>query len=196
MASWTQTTGIALAALTLAGCSILRPAASGPATEARAAAAPERDANGMRIARYTTAGAPPVAQAQDPMSVIARISYPRQTIRNVGDAVHHTLLRTGWRLNESTLTGEARDVLVMPLPDSQRVVGPYEVRTILHVLLGNSWVWCEDPVRRTVTFMLRDGAGATCPTGATFSDSTAAAPAVPMAVQLPQVEEILNEGEN
>ena len=125
-----------------------------------------------------------------------RISYPRQTIRNVGDAVHHTLLRTGWRLNESTLTGEARDVLVMPLPDSQRVVGPYEVRTILHVLLGNSWVWCEDPVRRTVTFMLRDGAGATCPTGATFSDSTAAAPAVPMAVQLPQVEEILNEGEN
>lgn len=153
-----------------------------------------RDGDGMRIARYTTAKAAPVMQASEPMAVMARISFPRQTVRSVGDAVHHTLLRTGWTLDENTLTSDARGVLTLPLPDSHRVLGPYEVRTILQVLLGRSWVWCEDPVRRTVTFTLKDGEGATCPTGASFNDSTAAATAVPFAVQDKVVTEIEGQG--
>ena len=153
-----------------------------------------RDGDGMRIARYTTAKAAPVMQASEPMAVMARISFPRQTVRTVGDAVHHTLLRTGWKLDENTLTSEARGVLVLPLPDSHRVLGPYEVRTILQVLLGRSWAWCEDPVRRTVTFKLKDGEGATCPAGASFNDSTAAAPAIPFAVQDRVVTEIEGQG--
>ncbi|MBR5950719.1 MAG: hypothetical protein IKZ87_04720 [Actinomycetaceae bacterium] len=150
-----------------------------------------RDANGMRIARYTTAGAPPVAQAQDPLAVIARISYPRQTIRSVGEAVHHTLLRTGWRLNEAVLADDARQVLALPLPDSQRVLGPYQVREILQVLLGNSWVWCEDPVRRTTTFMLKDGEGGSCQARSTF-DTVGA---LPQAVQAPAVDVVEIGGE-
>lgn len=153
-----------------------------------------RDGDGMRIARYTTAKAAPVMQASEPMAVMARISFPRQTVRSVGDAVHHTLLRTGWTLDENTLTSDARAVLTLPLPDSHRVLGPYEVRTILQVLLGRSWAWCEDPVRRTVTFTLKDGEGATCPTGASFNDSTAAATAVPFAVQDKVVTEIEGQG--
>ena len=199
--AWIQTGLCALSAVALTGCSLLRPIA----VDSHAAAVDNtrigattvvldqraRDADGMRIARYTTAGAPPVAQAQDPMSVIARISYPRQTIRSVGDAVHHTLLRTGWRLDEGALTDEARQVLTLPLPDSQRVLGPYQVREILQVLLGNSWVWCEDPVRRTTSFMLKDGEGGSCRTRGAYD----AVGAVPQAVQVPAVDIVEAGGE-
>ena len=204
--AWKQTTGIVLTAITLAGCSTLRPAESGQAAAPQAAEtvvvsvpptrpADERarNADGMRIARYTTAGAPPVAQAQDPMGIIARISYPRQTIRSVGDAVHHTLLRTGWRLDEGALADDARQVLALPLPDSQRTLGPYQVREILQVLLGGSWLWCEDPVRRTTMFMLKDGEGGSCQRAQ--NNTLDAVGAVPQAVQVPAVDVVDAGGE-
>ena len=148
-----------------------------------------RDGGGMRVARYTTAQAVPAAQASEPLAVMARIHFPRETVFTVGDAVRHTLLRTGWRLDEITLASDARNVLSLPLPDSQRTLGPYTVRTILQVLLGGSWVWCEDPVRRTVTFALREGEGAACPVATKASPDMAAIPATSFAVQVPQAGE-------
>ncbi len=108
----------------------------------------------MRIARYTTVRAVPAKQASRPLDVQARIHFPRQTVRSVGDAVQHTLLRTGWTLASERLEAQAQRVLTLPLPDSQRVLGPYSVRTILEVLTGESWRWHEDAVRRTVWFRL------------------------------------------
>ena len=107
----------------------------------------------MQIGRYTTTQAAPAAQASDPLSVFVRLSYPRQIVRTVGDAIDHTLMRTGWRLvDRAALSPEATRFLQLPLPESQRTLGPYSVRTLLGVLLGNTWRWQEDPVQRQVWF--------------------------------------------
>lgn len=107
----------------------------------------------MQVGRYTTASAEPAAEVSDPLAVQARLTYPRQTVRSVGDAIDHTLLRTGWRLvSPSALEPDAARFLGLPLPESQRTLGPYRVRTILNVLLGSTWEWHEDPVQRLVWF--------------------------------------------
>lgn len=114
-----------------------------------------------RVGRYTTALATPVDEASDPLGVYARIAYPRQTVRTVGEAIEHTLLRTGWRLeNRSSFESAAAHYMTLPLPESQRVLGPYPVRTILRILADGSWQWHEDPVRRVTWFTLANVAPA------------------------------------
>ncbi|MCR6481011.1 TcpQ domain-containing protein [Variovorax sp. ZS18.2.2] len=113
-----------------------------------AAARPE-----LRIGRYTTQSAEPAVDASDPLAVVAQISFPRATIRTIGDAVQHTLLRTGYTLADPTgLSPEASSFLNLSLPESQREIGPYRVRAILDVLLGSTWKWQLDPVRRRLWF--------------------------------------------
>lgn len=151
--------------ITLTG--LLALAAAGPGlaqADNREAVAPSQadsltigrmgDDGQMQVGRYTTTQAAPAAQASDPLSVYVRLSYPRQIVRTVGDAIDHTLVRTGWRLvDRTTLSPEAARFLQLPLPESQRTLGPYSVRTLLGVLLGDSWRWQEDPVQRQVWFI-------------------------------------------
>lgn len=107
----------------------------------------------VRIGRYSTQQAAPVASAGDPLAVFATITFPRQQVRTVGDAVRHTLLRTGWQLVDiAALSPEAARFLALPLPESQRVLGPYRVQDILDLLLGTTWQWHHDPVQRRLWF--------------------------------------------
>ena len=111
------------------------------------------DGEQMQVGRYTTTLAKPAQAAASPLDVYIQITYPRQTVQTVGDAVRHTLQRTGWRLVEpSALAPDASRFLTFPLPESQRTLGPYRAREVLQVLLGDTWVWHEDPVRRLVWF--------------------------------------------
>src|SRR5690606_15968085 len=85
----------------------------------------------------------------------AQLSYPRQAVESVGAALNYTLMRTGYRLVENdALTPSARAFLQLPLPESQRRMGPYQVRTILATLLGPAWALHIDPVTRQVWFSL------------------------------------------
>lgn len=138
--------------LTLTGVLVLVTSAAAIAQAPARPSPPELD-GAMQVGRYTTASAEPAAEVSDPLAVQARLTYPRQTVRSVGDAIDHTLLRTGWRLvSPSALEPDAARFLHLPLPESQRTLGPYRVRTILNVLLGSTWQWHEDPVQRLVWF--------------------------------------------
>ncbi|GKS92653.1 hypothetical protein [Acidovorax sp. SUPP2539] len=107
----------------------------------------------VRTGRYSTQQAVPVASASDPLAVFATITFPRQQVRTVGDAVRHTLLRTGWQMVDvAALSPEAARFLMLPLPESQRVLGPYRVQDILDLLLGTTWQWHHDPVQRRLWF--------------------------------------------
>lgn len=130
---------------------------SGAAVAQQAPLARMDDGDQMQVGRYTTVRAEPAAEVGEPLQVMARIHFPKQTVRTVGDAVRHVLLRTGWQLASDGLSPQARHVLSLPLPESQRTLGPYRVRTILEVLLGSAWQWHEDPVQRTVWFTLAQG---------------------------------------
>ena len=114
------------------------------------------DEGQMQVGRYTTTVAAAPETAARPLDVYVQLSYPRQTVQTVGDAVRHTLLRTGWRLVEpSALAPQAANLLNLPLPESQRVVGPYRARTVLEVLTGPNWQWHEDPIQRLVWFTVK-----------------------------------------
>ena len=142
-----------------------------------------------RVGRYTAVLAEPAAAVSDPLGVYVRISYPRQTVRTVGDAIEHTLLRTGWRLaDRGTFEQAAAHYMTLPLPESQRVLGPYPVRTVLRVLADGSWQWHEDPVRRLTWFTLAQAAQPPAPAPAANAPAAPALarqpePAIPTAVE-------------
>lgn len=129
----------------------------------------------MQLGRYSTAVAAPPAQVAQPLEALVRLSYPRQTVRTVGDALDHTLARSGWRLvSASALEPQAAHLLTLPLPDSQRTLGPYTVRTVLEVLTGTPWQWHEDAVQRLAWFTLRAEYRPAPPSVATQLDPDAA----------------------
>jgi type IV pili sensor histidine kinase/response regulator len=107
----------------------------------------------MQIGRYSTQATTPQSTDARPMAVIAQIHFPRSTVVTVGDAIRHTLMRTGYRLVPlDRLKPYQREFLDLPLPESQRVVGPYPVNTILATLLGEAWDLKADPLSRQVWF--------------------------------------------
>jgi type IV pili sensor histidine kinase/response regulator len=114
------------------------------------------DASGQtRVGRYTTQAATPPASAARPLAVVAHIHFPRSTVTTVGEAMAHTLLRTGYRMvDDAALDPHAREFLALNLPESQRVMGPYPVSTILTTLLGEAWDLKSDPLTRQVWFIV------------------------------------------
>ncbi len=105
------------------------------------------------LGRYSTQSAEPPLDAGEPLDVVAQLNFPRATVRTVGDAMQHTLLRTGYTLvDASELASEARLFLELPLPESQREIGPYRVTKVIDVLLGSTWRWHRDPLRRRLWF--------------------------------------------
>ena len=121
---------------------------------AAAAQSPPTTGDGLLVlGRYTTQTADPPPGAGEPLDVVAQISFPRAQVRTIGEAVRHTLLRTGYTLaDDAQLTPEADQFLALSLPESQREVGSYRVQAILDVLLGPTWEWHSDPVRRRLWF--------------------------------------------
>lgn len=109
----------------------------------------------LQVGRYTTQSAQPPAELSDPLSVYAQLNFPRQAVATVGQALDYTLMRTGYRLVDIEALGDrARRFLSLPLPESQRRVGPYSVKTILEILLGSAWTLKTDPISRQVWFEL------------------------------------------
>jgi type IV pili sensor histidine kinase/response regulator len=109
----------------------------------------------VQVGRYTTQSAQPSAELGEPLSVNAQINFPRQTVSTVGQALDYTLIRTGYRMvDPMALSEQARSFLSLPLPESQRRMGPYSAKNILRILLGSAWTLKTDPITRQVWFEL------------------------------------------
>lgn len=110
-----------------------------------------QDPGTVVLNRYSTASTEPPAELLEPLEVVAALSFPRQTVNTIGDALSYTLLRTGYRLiAPASIPQEARDYLALPLPESQRQIGPYKARLILGALMGTAWQLRTDPLTRVV----------------------------------------------
>lgn len=117
-----------------------------------AAQGPLRGADELVLSRYTTSFAQPPSKLAQPLEVVVAITFPRSTVATVGDAVQHALLRSGYRLDQSALAGPAQSFLLLPLPESQRHVGPYRLQAVLDLLVGSAWHWHADLAQRRVWF--------------------------------------------
>lgn len=122
-------------------------------TADRVAAQNDAGRDQLVLGRYTTAAAQPPAELSRPLEVVVALSFPRSTVVTVGDALTHALVRSGFRLSESDLGAQAVAFLALPLPESQRQVGPYRLQAVLDLLVGSAWDWRSDPYRRIVWFV-------------------------------------------
>ena len=120
----------------------------------------------VRIGQYSSQSTLPDQSVSDPLAVFVHLSYPRQGVVTVGDAVRYTLLRTGWSLQPDKLQPDASGFLQLPLPESQRTMGIYRVRDVLQALVGDTWRWTEDPVQRKLWISLAGSGAALVPESA------------------------------
>lgn len=142
----------------------------------------------VQVGRYTTLASVPSEADSEPLAVVAKVHFPRPGVNTVGDAVRHLLLRTGYRLaGDDRLDEGARLLLSLPLPDNQRVLGPYRVDAMLGALVGKSFRLVADPASRVVTYVAAAGNAASntraAPALANAANTASVAPAVPASQQ-------------
>lgn len=110
----------------------------------------------MQVGRYTVVPSTPSDKVIEPLLVIAKLTFPRQTVVTIGDALNYVLMRTGYRLADD-FGVSAKTFLALPIPENQRAVGPYQVQDILAVLIGKSWTLTVDHRNRIVGFVSAPG---------------------------------------
>ena len=132
-----------------------------------------------QVARYTTLSLRPTEADENPLAVVAKVHFPRQVVKNVGDAVRYLLIRTGYQLAAAdTLDSRVNAVLTLPLPDNQRALGPYRVDSMLAVLMGKPYQLVADPMARTVAYTVPTSVNAVPPQAA-VSAAPSSAPDAP-----------------
>ena len=124
---------------------------AGPAT-----ATPEA----VRVARYTQVVGATEAE-RDALAIVARLRFPRTLVITVGDAMRYLLQRTGY----SAVAGDAdaEHLFALPLPESHRLLGPHQVRTLAQILVGNAFTACPSARTRTLTVVVHDAANPAAP---------------------------------
>ena len=80
---------------------------------------------------------------------VIEVSIPPTFDANVGDALRHVLLRTGYRLCDTT---EAAALYALPLPAAHLRLGPLPLRDALLALAGPAWELSVDDASRAVCF--------------------------------------------
>jgi conjugative transfer region protein (TIGR03748 family) len=116
------------------------------------------DHNDIRVGRYTTMLSTPTVSQTDPLEAIVQVNFPRARVHSVGDATAYLLLRTGYRLAPiEQLDEQVKHILMLPLPEVHRGIGPYSVRNALAVLLGSPFSLSVDPRRREVSYRVEGG---------------------------------------
>lgn len=112
----------------------------------------------LMIGRYSTAEAAPPQGLAEPLALVAQITFPREQVATIGEAIDYTLLRTGYALVDAqAMPADARRFLGLPLPEAQRTLGPFSVQDMLAVLVGKAWTWHTDHVSRRLWFTLANG---------------------------------------
>ena len=145
----------------------------------------------LRVGRYTTVTAAPPEAQSNPLDAVVVLSFPRNQVKSVKDAVSYLLMRTGYRLTDTEQLGpEVMEILVLPLPEVHRKMGPYSVRSALSVLLGTPFTLSTYPVRRQIAYTFDATAPArvaqeTAPI-VPVADVTASTMPTPVAVEAPR----------
>ena len=102
-----------------------------------------------RYGRYTLVELVPEPAQRDLTRQVIEVSIPPTFDASVGDALRHVLLRTGYRLCDTT---EAAALYALPLPAAHLRLGPLPLRDALLALAGPAWELSVDDASRAVCF--------------------------------------------
>lgn len=150
--------GCIASSLFLAGCITTTPVAPAPAASASMPSIAESHSPGalppgfvpvMRQGRYTLVELTPDPGQRDLMLQIVDVRVPSTFDATVADAIHYVLLRSGYRLCESS---EIAPLYALPLPAAHIHLGPQFLREALLTLAGPAWELSIDDASRTVCF--------------------------------------------
>lgn len=109
----------------------------------------------LRVGRYSQLAPVPRPGQANPLQSIVTLTFPGQ-IRTVGAALNHVLARSGWALAPRYASDPTIPHLMsLPLPESQRSLGPIALFDALAVLCGEAYLIVVDPVSRLVSCELR-----------------------------------------
>jgi type IV pili sensor histidine kinase/response regulator len=141
-----------LATVLTSGCQTIT-APLGPFATAETVLAPEPQTPEfvpvVRYSRYTLVELAPRPPQLDLMQQVVEVAIPTTLDANVGDAMRHVLLRSGYRLCDSA---EASVLYGLPLPAAHLRLGPLVLRDALLTLAGPAWDLSVDDVAREVCF--------------------------------------------
>ena len=102
-----------------------------------------------RYGRYTLVELVPEPAQRDLTRQVIEVSIPPTFDANVGDALRHVLLRTGYRLCDAP---ETTALYALPLPAAHLRLGPLPLRDALLALAGPAWELSVDDASRAVCF--------------------------------------------
>ena len=106
----------------------------------------------IQVGRYATVRAVPTLAQVNLLSAPVRVQFPESVV-TVGQAVEYLLQSSGYRLAPEAVAEPFRAVLlVLPLPEPHRTLGPMPLQIALETLAGPAYRLVEDPVHRLVTF--------------------------------------------
>lgn len=113
-------------------------------------------ANVTQISRYATVENKPMDSQVNPLLAVQQIHFPEQ-VHTVGEALNYWLQYSGFALvSDASLPPALKEVLVQPLPQVQRNLGPLRVQDGLEVLVGQPvFSLVQDPLHRRVSFKLK-----------------------------------------
>ncbi|WP_413731051.1 PilL N-terminal domain-containing protein [Sodalis sp. RH22] len=103
----------------------------------------------VRYGRYTLVELVPQPAQRDLLLQVVAVSVPSTFDANVGYALRHVLMRTGYQLCH---TPETASLYALPLPAAHFRFGPLQLRDALLMLVGPAWDLSVDNANRKVCF--------------------------------------------
>ncbi|WP_321897061.1 PFGI-1 class ICE element type IV pilus protein PilL2 [Burkholderia cepacia] len=124
----------------------------------------------IRQGRYTLVELTPDLAQRDLMQQVVDVSIPPDFEASVGDALRYVLLRSGYRLCD---TSDANGLYALPLPAADLHLGPLALRNALLTLAGpDAWELSIDDAARQVCFGQRSAPSAPLVPSAPSAPST------------------------
>lgn len=142
--------GVAVGIILAAGCATtIAPPKPSVASDPIGQEPQEEIVPVARYGRYTLVELAPGADQRNLLQQTVEVSLPPGLDANVGDAMRHALLRSGYRLCDSV---EAAPLYDLPLPAAHLHLGPLTLRDALLILAGSAWELSVDESNRQVCF--------------------------------------------
>lgn len=113
------------------------------------------DTSATTVGRYLSVQNQALTAQTDLLQQTFQIRFPSH-IKTISDAMRYTLRFSGYSLVDyKNLPSEAQAMIVLPLPQVDRTLGPVNLQGGLLTLAGDSFGLLVDPVHRLISFRLK-----------------------------------------